>query len=231
MNEETNGKFLIHDTIISWACIIWAVASFGLIIYFTGLKQVTFSIMTFGQLFLIMGIICLRKGNISGILFTLTGIGCIVIPALNEWGPLANTNIQINYLIPIFIPVAITLVGLAMMVVPGLLENMAEIRCKVIVKAEYVDFKSVELNDGTTAYSPVYAYTYKDKQYVKERNKYSRKKIGEIGEVVELKINEKNPLDVYFEASKASKMLIYIFGMCFFVTGVGMLLTVLGNLR
>ena len=141
MNEETKGKFLLHDTIISCACIIWAIASFCLIIYFTGLNQVTFTIMTFGQLFLIMGIICLRKGNVSGILFSITGLGCIIVPALNEWGPLFNINIQTSYLFPIFLPVAITLIGLAMMIGPGLLENMAERRCKVIVKAEYVDFK------------------------------------------------------------------------------------------
>ena len=65
MKEETNEKFLVHDTIISWACIIWAVASIALMLYFSGLNQVTFTIMTFGQLFLIMGIIFLCRKQID----------------------------------------------------------------------------------------------------------------------------------------------------------------------
>ena len=54
MKEKTNEKFFVHDTIISWACIIWAICSICLMCYFSGLSQVTFSLMTFGQLFLIM---------------------------------------------------------------------------------------------------------------------------------------------------------------------------------
>ena len=34
MKEGTKEKFLFHDTVISWACIIWAVASVGLMMYF-----------------------------------------------------------------------------------------------------------------------------------------------------------------------------------------------------
>ena len=46
MKEVTNERFKVHDTIISWACMIWAVLSIALMCYFTGENQVTFSIMT-----------------------------------------------------------------------------------------------------------------------------------------------------------------------------------------
>ena len=98
---------------------------------------------------------------------------------------------------------------------------------KKIVKGEVVDHKTTTLSDGETAYAPVYMYSYNDKDYTTCSGKYARTKVESIGTRVDLRINEKKPEDVYFPASKASKMLIYIFGASFFITGVGMLLTVL----
>ncbi len=232
MSEETKEKknFTFHDTVISWACIIWAVASVGLMMYFSGLNQVTFAIMTFGQLFLIIGIIAMTRKQATAGILTVTGIGCIIIPAINEWGHLF-WNISKPYnIFPIFSTVAILLIGLAMCIVPGILENMAERRCKKTVTAEIVDFKTTTLSDGETAYAPIYSFSIGEEIYKITRTQYSREKIAEIGTKVDLRVNEKNPEDVYFEASKASKMLIYIFGMCFIITGIGMLLTVLAEI-
>lgn len=230
MKEETKEKFLFHDTVISWACIIWAVASIGLMLYFTGLNQVTFTLMTFGQLFLIMGIIAIVRKQATGGVFVVTGVGCMIIPALNEWGHLFFNLQNPSNIFPIFATTAIIFIGLAMLIVPGVLENMSQRRCKKIVKGECVDFKTTTLKDGNTAYAPVFMYTFNNKEYTVCKKQYTREKTIDIGTIVDLKINEKKPEDVYFEASKASKMLIYIFGACFFITGVGMLLTVLAEI-
>lgn len=231
MKEETKEKFLFHDTVISWACIIWAVASVGLMMYFSGLNQVTFAIMTFGQLFLIMGIIAMVRKQATGGILIVAGIGSIVIPALNEWGHLFWNISAPSNIFPIFATVAFCLIGLSMLIVPGVLENMAERRCKKIVKGEIVDYKTTTLSDGQTAYAPVYSFTIDEKTYKVTRKQYSRKQIATVGTRVELKVNEKNPEDIYFEASKASKMLVYIFGMSFLITGIGMLLTVLAEIQ
>lgn len=231
MKEETKEKFLFHDTVISWACIIWAVASVGLMMYFSGLNQVTFAIMTFGQLFLIMGIIAMVRKQATGGILTVAGIGAIVIPALNEWGHLFWNVSAPSNIFPIFATVAFCLIGLSMLIVPGVLENMAERRCKKIVKGEIVDYKTTTLTDGQTAYAPVYSFTIDEKTYKVTRKQYSRKQVEQVGTRVELKVNEKNPEDIYFEASKASKMLVYIFGMSFLITGIGMLLTVLAEIQ
>lgn len=234
MNEETkekkNQNFTFHDTVISWACIIWAVASIGLMMYFSGLNQVTFAVMTCGQLFLIMGIIAMTKKQATGGILTVTGVGCIIIPALNEWGHLFWNVSKPDSIFPIFSTVAILLIGISMCIVPGVLENMAERRCKKTVKAEVVDFKTTTLSDGKTAYAPIYSFTIDGKTYKVTRKQFSRAKLENVGTKVELKVNEKNPEDVYFEASKASKMLVYIFGASFFVAGLGMLLTVLAEI-
>jgi hypothetical protein len=186
--------------------------------------------MTFGQFFLIMGIIAICKKQISGAAFTVTGIGCIIIPAINEWGGLFNSNFSSSNIFPIFLSTAITIIGLAMMIVPGVLENMAERRCKVIVEAECVDFKSTIVSGGEMVYSPIYKYTFEGKDYTVCRGKYSKIKNQDIGYKTTLKINQKKPKDVYFEASKASKMLIYIFGISFFIAGIGMLITTLASI-
>lgn len=230
MGEETKEKvknYTFHDTLISWACIIWAIASVGFMIYFSGLNQVTFTIMTFGQLFLILGIIAIVRRQSTGPVFTITGLGCIILPAINEWGYLFNDTIPTDSILPVLLSTAITFIGLAMLIVPGVLENMSERRCREVVKAEVVDLKSTTLSDETVAYAPIYSYNYKDKVYTKCTERYRITEVPEIGSRTELKINANNPEDVYFEASKASKMLIYIFGAGFFMTGLGMILTVL----
>ena len=234
MGEETKekqkSKFWFHDAIISWACMIWAVVSFVLMFYFSGLNQVTFAIMTFGQLFIIMGIIAITRGQPTGGIFTVTGIGCIVIPALNEWGYLFFGMQEPNVMFPIFATVAIILIGLSMLILPGVLEDSAKRRCKKNVKGEVVDTKTTTLRDGTVAYASIYQYSVNEELYTVCRNKYTVEQ-EPVGKIVDLKINENNPKDVYFAASKASIMLIYIFGMGFLITGIGMLLTVLAEIQ
>lgn len=230
MEEKTKDKFWFHDAIISWACIIWAIASVILMFYFSGLNQVTFTIMTFGQLFLIIGIIALCRRQTAGMVSTITGLGCIIIPAINEWGYLFNDNISQNNIFPIMLSTAITILGLAMMFGPGFLEDIAKRRCKLSIKAELFDFKTIKMKNGQTAYAPVYKYQYNGKEYEKCINRYKRNPKELVGSKIDIKINEGNPEDVYVEATKASKMLIYIFGASFFISGLGMLITILAEI-
>ena len=45
--EQKAKKYIFYDTIISWACIIWAIVSIIIMLYFSGLNQVNFTIMKF----------------------------------------------------------------------------------------------------------------------------------------------------------------------------------------
>lgn len=228
MKEETKEKFLVHDTIISWACIIWAILSIAIMIYFSGINQVTFAIMTFGQLFLIMGIIAFCRKQIVGAVFSITGLGCIILPAIGEWGYLVSSNLEnTNNVLPAFLSTAITLIGLAMLVVPGVLENAAERKCKKQVSAECIDLKELKLSNGEIAYAPIYQYEHNGETYTKCTEKYKKNEVPTIGSKIKFRINEKKPKEVYIKASKASLMLIYIIGASFFIAGIGMVITVL----
>ena len=79
-------------------------------------------------------------------------------------------------------------------------------------------------------YAPVLKYEYNGKEYEKCIEKYKRNPKLVIGTKLQIKINESKPEDVYIETTKASKMLIYIFGTCFFIAGLGMLITVLAEI-
>jgi len=81
---------------------------------------------------------------------------------------------------------------------------------------------------NTVAYAPIYQYEYNGNLYTKCTGKYKRTGLPDIGNRIELKINEFKPQEVYIEASKASKMIIYILGVSFFTMGLGMILTILG---
>ncbi len=228
MNEQTKEKYGFYDTIVAWACIIWAVASVALMIYFSGINQVTFAIMTVGQLFVIIGIILLNRKKISGALATLAGLSCIIIPAVNEWGGLFFNNVNGSKIFPSLLSTAIGIIGLAMMIVPGILEDISKSKCKKIVNAECVDFDENIMQDGSIAYAPIYQYEYNGNLYTKCTQKYRKTGLPDIGDKIELKINEFNPKDVYIEASNASKMIIYILGASFFIMGLGMILTIFG---
>lgn len=233
MKEETKEKkndFILHDAIISWACFIWAILSIILMFVFSGNSQVTFSIMTFGQLFIVLGIIGFVRKNITGPLFTVTGIVCVILPAISQWGALFNKTLaNFNNYTPAFMSTAICLIGLAMLVAPGVLEDMSKRRCKRVVTGECVDTKSVTLSDGKVAYAPVYSYELDGKVYTKCTEKYRKDEKVEIGSKLELRVNEKKPEDVYIPTSKAGLMIIYIIGMAFLMAGAGMIMTVLAS--
>lgn len=226
MNEQTKGKYGFYNTIVGWACIIWAVTSICLLILFTGLNQVTFAIMTVGQLFIIMGIILLNMKKISGALVTLAGLSCVIIPAVNQWGAMFFSEIEGSRIFPSILSVAIGMIGIAMMIVPGVLEDISKSKCKVTVNSECIDYDENKLQDGTISYAPIYQYEYKGNLYTKCTKKYRKTGLPDIGHRTELKINEFNPQEVYIETSSASKMTIYILGASFFIMGLGMILTI-----
>lgn len=228
MNDQTKENYGVYNTIVAWACIIWAVASIGLMMYFTGLNQVTFAIMTVGQLFIVMGIILLNRKKLVGALSVLAGMSCVIIPAVNEWGGMFFSNVQGSVIYPAFLSTAIGVIGLAMMIVPEILEDISKTKCKKTVNAECVDFDEVTLQDGSVTYAPIYQYEFNGNLYTKCTQKYKKTGLPDIGHKVELKINEFKPQEVYIETSKASKMIIYILGASFFITGLGMVLTILG---
>lgn len=228
MSEKTKEKNKFYNTIVGWACIIWAFTSIAMVAVFTGSSQTTFAIMTFGQLFIVFGIILLVNKKISGAVLLLAGMSVVVFPAIVEWGGLFNSNIKYDNIFALTISSFITVLGILMMLVPGVGEDWKRRKCKAIVEAEVVDYKETTLADNETlAFACVYQYEYNGKYYVSESQKYSSRIIPKVGEKTELMINPKNPQEVYTPSTKASKMLMYLIGFGLFMAGTGMLMVTL----
>ena len=229
MSEKTKEKNRFYDNVVGWACIIWAFVSIALIAIFTGSNQTTFAVMTFGQLFIILGIILLVNKKISGAVSLFAGMSAVVFPAIVEWGGLFNSNIVYDNIFSLSISAFITVTGLIMMLAPVISEDWKKRTCKVQVEAEVVDFKETTLADNQTpAFASVYQYEYEGKLYVKESKKYSSRDIPTVGDKCTLMINPKNPEDVYVPMTKASKMVMYMLGFGMFIAGCGMLMVTLG---
>ncbi len=229
MSEKTKEKKEFYNSIVGWACIIWAIASIGAVAVFTGSSQTTFAIMTFGQLFIVFGIILLVNKKISGAISLLAGMSAVVFPAIVEWGGLFNSNIAQDNIFSLSISSFVTLLGLIMMLAPGISEDWNKRKCKVEVEAEIVDYKETTLaDDQTLAFAPVYQYEYEGKLYLRESKKYSSRDIPKVGDKISLMINPKNPQESFVPSSKASKMVLYMLGFGLFVAGCGMLMVTLG---
>ena len=148
---------------------------------------------------------------------------------MNQWGFILNEDAVSDNIFPILLSTAITFIGIAMMVVPGVLEDSAERKCKKIVEAECVDLKHTTVTNGDLAYAPVYQYAYNGNYYTKCTGKYKTTNYPKVGDKTELRINADKPEEVYIPAEKSSKMLIYIFGASFFIAVIGMLMTTLAS--
>ncbi len=230
MEGKTKEKFLFHDTIISGALIIWAIVSIILMFYFSGLNQVTFTLMTFGQLFIVIGIILITKKQIYGFVSLITGIGCVILPAINQWGYLLNINFKQDNIFPIMLTTGITILGLAMIYIPNKIEKIYKKKYSIVVEAEIKEFKEIKVNNNEIAYAPIYKYTFLDDEYEQCYERYRKNNLPQIGTKENIRVNPANPEKIFVETTKASKMLIYIFGASFFMSGLGMLLTVLAEI-
>ena len=221
MEVKTKEKNYFYNTVVSWACILWAICSIVLVALFTGRNQTTFAIMTFGQLFIIFGIILLINKKISGVLVLFAGACEVIFPALSQWGYIVVPGTKTADVFLTILPLGNIVIGLAMMILPGMLEKIKINKCKVKVNAECVDYKETTLADEkTVAVSPTYQYEYNGKYYVKNLEDYSSRNEIKIGDKAELMINANNPYEVYVPSTKASKMITYIFGFSFFIAGV-----------
>ena len=230
MEVKTKEKNYFYNTVVSWACILWAICSIILVAIFTGRNQTTFAIMTFGQLFIIFGIILLINKKISGMLVLFAGACEVILPALSQWGYIIVPGSNTANIFLMILPLGNVAIGFAMMFFPGIIEKINKNRCKAKVSAECVDYKETTLADETTvAVSPTYQYEYNGKYYVKNIERYSSRNEIKIGDRIELMINANNPDEFYLPTSKASKMITYIFGLSFFMAGIGMFLVTIST--
>lgn len=193
MNQENLlGKKGVSskDKVIGTIFIIWFLASMIGMFVFT-----KYSIMIFGQYFLVFGAMATRvkgDGKWISIPFLIVGLGCIVIPYLMMNPDILKVEIIWDSVIPLLFILIFVLVGLAMVIIPIMKKKNLKKRCIVPVFATIVKYKET-YGESSTLYAPVYSYEYDNQKYEVSTNTYSNIGVKPVGTIVDLQINPYNP--------------------------------------
>ena len=209
--------------------LIWFFGSIIGIMYFSKINGY-YSVMLFGQYFLVFGIFPLTqsegKEKLMGVPFLLVGLCAVIIPFLMLHPELLNVSIVWDSVIPLLFMLAFVIAGIVMIVFPIKHKKDLERKCSSIVPAIIVDYRSTRGEDGEL-YSPVYGFNFNNKEYRVSKEFYTNIGLKPIGTVIDLKINPENPEE--FLDSSNGTITIEIMGIIFLLVSVPILVHILST--
>ena len=183
------------SSLIGIVFIIWFIASIIGLIYFSKINEY-YTIMIFGQYFLVFGMIPLFKAEGSdkliSIPFLSIGILGLVIPYLMMHSELLGFEINWESFLAFLGVLIFFLVGAALFITPIIKKNRLKKVCTETVSATIIKHHTY-YSDGKTMYCHVYSFKYINKEYKVSDNYYTNVGVKPVGTVVELKINPDNP--------------------------------------
>lgn len=127
---------------------------------------------------------------------------------------LSSVNSFVASIMPACCLSMFALAGLSVSFAPIITGIIKKRRCKIQLKALVVDIQSRRSRKGKRSYAPVYEYSYMGTQYVARAHSYRNYALPEIGDEVNLLINEANPEDFYVDDPKFN-IFTFIFGLVF----------------
>lgn len=217
-NEIEEEKINPIKRIKSFLIIIYFIASF-ICCTIPGI-----GLISFGQLFLLFGIIAVYniegKIKIVGLPFILVGLSCIIIPILNK---INSENIIITSFDTWF-----PIVGLIVMLIAGIVQltiglnakKGKERNCTFKVLATISKYEEyLDPEDRKIMYTPIYSFTYDKKQYEVSQASYSSVEKFPIGNSIEILIDPSNPNDFIMKGFASYKLLI-IMGYGFIIPSI-----------
>lgn len=138
---------------------------------------------------------------------------------------LSNTHsMLVAQILPFLFLGIFTLVGLITAFGPIITGIIKKRRCTYQTKAIVVDMHTRRNSKGRRSYAPVYEYSYGGIQYVARSSTHRNYLLPDIGDEVDILINESNPEDFYVEEKKAN-IFSLIFGLIFAIVPMYMLIT------
>ena len=202
MNKEQKDKLL------SILFLTWFFCSIILMII---LKDISgyYTIMVFGNVFLVIGLMVGMKKVYIGYLFALVGLGAIVIPLL-----MLNPNlltIDWDKAMPIIFLSLFILIGLGIAIVPIILFNKKKRLCNIIVPSKLIGYEENKYK-AINIYTPIYEFEFNGEKYIGSLGKKIKKE--EPGKIVDLRINPKDPSQIFqLEEDKKGLYFFIIFGL------------------
>lgn len=226
-SQQANKKSCTGAAIM----ILWFIVS---IIAMVCLSDVSteWTIIIFGQMFLVFGIIGLFSGGFEMskvwiLLFPLVGLGCIVGGLIGLYGE-EEFKEKMYDMLPIFISVLLFVIGILFIIIPIYMKKVREKYCTLPVKGVIADVYRKRSSDRNHhnihyVYAPVYEYFYNGTLYRKESNVYTNYEKFDIGSEVTVFLNPSNPDDYYVKRSGETAINL-IFGIIFLIFSVAIML-------
>lgn len=203
------------DNILGLLFLIWFFASFVSLFIFS-----QYVAMIIGQYFLVFGIIALRdKEKIMGLIFSIVGALCIIIPFLQMRPDLIPVEIIWESVISILGVSAFLIVGICLIYIPNRKRKKLKQICNYPISATIVRYKKM-LGDNNYVYCPIYCFTYNSNYYEVSNETYSNIGVKEEGSIVTLMINPQNPQEFIDDVSNIFTLFPTILGILFIITSL-----------
>lgn len=194
-NEQNDSE---KGGIGGWIFLIWFIGSIIALVCFSKINpNPYYCVMTFGQYFLVFGIIFLKtakKGaeRVIPILFGLIGLSCIIIPYLMMKPEINGIEINWETVIKLLFVILFIIAGLMAAFMPIIRIKKLKNKCSIEVEATIIK-NDVFRPDGRKLYCPVYEFEFNGKKYEVMNEQYTNTYVNPVGTKVNLKINPDNP--------------------------------------
>lgn len=217
-----------HGKLLGIMVLIWF---FGSMIAMGVLGSINplYSLMVFGQFFLVFGVIILcieDKVRWLSLPFLLVGLACIIIPMFILNPNILKVEIIWESVVPVLLIIGFVLTGLGMTIIPIIRKKKLEKVCIVPVYATITRYDTTYSDDGNKLYCPIYSYEYGKKTYEVSDNVYTNVEIKPIGTIQEFKINPNKP-DQYLDSNSFTMKFLIILGILFLIVSIPILIFLL----
>lgn len=214
-----NNKKSILGVIIF---LIWFLGSpLGMLVFSS--INIYYSIMLFGQYFLVFGLLFFNAKNIifENLLSIIIGLACIIIPFLMMNPEIICVEVRWEFIIVLLFDSIFILCGLRIIYTPLMKLIKKKTICNVEVSATIVDHNIIS-NDSFDSFCPIYEFEFNGEKYIVNNNEYTNFGFKPVGEIVTLNINPNNPNE--FLDNDFSK---YIFDIIMAIVCLGLSISIL----
>lgn len=220
-------EYSLKDKIITIIFLAWFIGSMVGMLVLSEINEY-YTIMIFGQYFLVFSLIMLWNKIIAGIPFFLVGSACLVVPYLMMKPEINGRVIIWDDIVPILIISVFVIVGLGLIIYPLIDTIKAKLKRNTKVTAIVKEYATMD-KYGNPLYYPLYEFEYNGQTHKVIGKKGYKKELKNIGTFVDLKINPNNPSDLF--NNYIVTYIPIIMGIMFLLISVPSLILVLSNAK
>ncbi len=200
MGKKNRNPGGVMGIVFAIALVLAAIA----MIYFFQVNPPV-GVFLLGSIFFVMGIAAIIAGGISlkeawVLLFPIAGLGCMGVSAAYIWSFsfLKDIRLDRDRIIVLLVVLVFFITGLWMIVKEPLADKRKKRIYTYSIQAKCIDVKDTCGGDGSTAYIPVFQYTYDGKEYVHSGYWDYHKGAPSVNQYYTLLLNPDNPAEAWF---------------------------------